>query len=256
MKTADLEAALGAGVVQQTRVRAYRGAHLITSPFTLSNGAPLEFRAVIDGSDVMLTDDGMTAQCLGDLGIDISAKTMSHHWVSIRRSLPFAPALGSEDWELALTAPVAKLGAAVVALSEAAVQGDSLRILAPSFRPVTMKQRIIRNVVAREPRVTIAQRAEMGMDAGGHRQVSFSAALTRTAYVQTVGRSQGPHEAYDKALGTFTHSAISYGQRLVIFDGALRDMPSWQRTGIEKVAYLVSGRDEDAAAEAVLERTA
>lgn len=244
------------GLADRFRVREYRGGFLITTATSLTDGTPFQLRFDVSDGIAHLNDDGQVAQELDAAGFDIESRSGRVHWSDIQRGIGFDPLIGAEPWELGLTTPLELLGPAVSALSEAAIQADSLRILAPAHRPVTMGERIIRSVTAANHEVVIKQRAVMQMRGGGKRQVTFSAYRQHTAYVQTATNSQGPNDGYDKALGTFSQSSVERERRLIVLDGPISRLPSWQLEGLQKVADVVSGDDVDEAAEAVIAKAA
>lgn len=244
------------GVSQQIDVREYRGGYLVTTPITLADGAPFQVRADFDGEDVTLNDLGQVAGELDAAGFDITSQSGEKHWSHVLQSVGFAPAIGADPWELALTAPRELFGAAVLSLADVAASADGLRVLSASYRPKTLQERLVRSVHAAAPEARINQRARMRMRGGGERQVSFSASTVHTAYVQAITASQGPYAGYDRALGTFTHAIVEPKRRVVVFDGSLREMDAWQRAGISEVATLVPGADPDAAARVILRSAA
>ncbi|WOO98223.1 hypothetical protein [Micrococcus terreus] len=244
------------GIRDQYRVRSYRGGYLLTTSTTLTGGVPFQLRLQLDGDAVMLNDDGQVAQELDMAGYDIESDSGRTHWSAIQREIGFSPYPGSDPWELSTRAPLELLGPAVSALSEAAVQANALRILAPAYKPASMRERLLRSVAASSSKVLIKQNALMDMRGGGKRQVTFSATLDHTAYVQTISRSQGPNDGYDKGLGTFSAAAISRPQRVLVLDGRLSTWPDWQLRNLRDHAELVSGAEPDEAAELILEHAA
>ena len=181
------------GVSQQIDVREYRGGYLVTTPITLADGAPFQVRADFDGEDVTLNDLGQVAGELDAAGFDITSQSGEKHWSHVLQSVGFAPAIGADPWELALTAPRELFGAAVLSLADVAASADGLRVLSASYRPKTLQERLVRSVHAAAPEARINQRARMRMRGGGERQVSFSASTVHTAYVQAITASQGPY---------------------------------------------------------------
>lgn len=244
------------GIADQFDFQEYRDGLLITTPQTLTGGIPVELMATFEADRINLTDQGRVAQELDATGIDIFKGQTGELWKDLARSLTFDPAMGAEPWELSLSAPQQLMGAAVVELADAAVRADALRVLAPSFRPLTHDQRIIRAVHQSNDKIKVQPRAKIRLRGGGERQTSFSASLRHTVYVQSASLSSGTNSGYDHALGVFSRALVDKDRRLVVLEGRSSQWERWQREGLSEIASVVNSEHEDVVTRAILDRAA
>jgi hypothetical protein len=254
MKTEMAKDLLIGEIASQYGISAYDEEFIVTTPFTFEDGTIIEVRATFIDGLVTVSDDGYVAQELEQMGLDVTPRRKSNaskNWDSIRKHLPFAPAMGAYDWEIAVTAEIEHFGTAVTAVAEAALRGEALKVLAPAYTPVSFSEKVIQFLSSYRESLRIQPKVAIPQVGGGTREVSFTATVENKLYVQSAAL-ENRNAAYDKAVGVFNATSIDRSKRLVALEGHIDEWEPWHIDGIQKVSRFEEAYDLERFADSIV----
>lgn len=258
MKTEVAKDLLIGNIASQYEVSDYDDEFIVTTPFAFEDGTVVEVRAAFNDDSVTVNDEGHIAQELEQMGLDVVPKRTSNasrNWDLIRRNLPFPPAIGTYDWELAVTADIEHFGAAVTAVAEAAIRAEALKVFAPAYTPLSFSDKVIQFLTSSRQSLRIQPRVAIPLLGGGTRDVSFSAMAQTELFVQSAAL-ENRNASYDRAVGLFNATSIDPSRRLVALEGHVSDWQPWHIEGILKVAQFEESYDLERFADRVVQLAA
>lgn len=222
----------------------YGDGHLISLPTTFASGNLVTLLVTIDGGVVTVTDRGLAAEELTDVGLDFSSGRLARSFAAVRDSTGLAPMFGAEEWELTASADAADIAVAIQAVADAAIRAEGLRALAASRRSVTFADRAIHRVAAR---TAVVPRARMPGKHGAARPVtlSYKGRDRENYYVQALaGRDSDTRiRAYDHASGLFLGATPSLSHRVALLQEG--DWEPWQVHNLTEVCKVIDETDAD-----------
>jgi len=118
-----------------------------------------------------------------------------------------------------------------VALGEAVLRADGLRVLGRAPRRLTFADRVMKS--AAEADLTIVPKAKVSTRRGGEREVAFKASGVdeQWAFVMTIGQGSSGNEAYDHVRSVFGDAAVGKEHLLaVVADQAC--LQEWQESSL------------------------
>jgi hypothetical protein len=222
----------------------YGDGHLISLPTTFASGNLVTVHVAIEGGVVTVTDRGLAAEELADVGLDFSSGRLARSFAAVRDSTGLAPMFGAEEWELTASADAADIAVAIQAVADAAIRAEGLRALSVSRRSVTFADRAIRQLSTRTP---VVPRAKMPGKYGAERLVtlSYKGRDSQNYYVQALaGRdSETRSRSYDHASGLFLGATPSVTHRVALLQKG--EWESWQVNNLTEVCKVVEETEAD-----------
>lgn len=219
----------------------YGDGDLITLPATFTSGRLLSVLVTLSNDIVTVTDRGLSADELADVGVDIAAGRANRSFHAVRDSTGLPPMFGADEWEISVTADIADIAVAVQAVEDAAMRADGLRALSRSIRPVTFADQAV-NLVG--SRVEVVPKARMPGKHGANRQVTLSYLGNdeQPYYVQALsgGGSETRMRSYNQASGLFIGAEPQRSYRVALLQHAAWD--GWQVENLRDICRVV---DED-----------
>lgn len=223
----------------------YGRGQLLAIPWTVGYDESVQIYVEQIGDDLfLLTDRGMSADSLGDFGIDLSAKGARRSWDATIRHSALAPATFVDvgEWEIATTVSRAELGNALTALGETIVRTDGLRALVRR-RATTYRER------------AIARAGELGLGVipgatipgkFAPRKVSFGVGVGDRidAYFETLS-GRNVMDEVDQSRIVFLDAEQVNRDRKVALVASSAKLKSWQLTALEQVGRVVDESRQD-----------
>lgn len=237
--------ALASTFTRGTTSEPWRDGELVVTPWTFRDGEPVVLyvhQPMPEG--YVVSDRGQSSDSLMLAEVDLARKDVLRSWDAVRRSIdmdqPF-PVPGSQ-WELAATSDLGSLGAAMSAVAAAALRADGLKALARTrVRGKRFGDWVIQS--ASEAGLAVTPLAPITTPIGVSRKVSaLLEGDKRKAYVQAVGDSQDPWEAYDRSRSVFMDSGLPSDEKFTIVAEDSR-LTSVQLAGIKQHSEVVLEAD-------------
>jgi hypothetical protein len=222
----------------------YEDGELISLPATFASGALVTVLATISGGVATVTDRGLTADELGDFGLDLSSGRAARSFIAVRDSTGLAPAFGAEEWEITARVDAADIAIAVQAVADAAIRADGLRALAQTERVASFAEKTIDRISIT---TAVVPRAKLPGKHGSDRKVTLSylGRDSQNYYVQALaGRDNETRiRSYDHASGLFLGASPSITHRVALLQHGRWER--WQVENLTEVCKVIDEREAD-----------
>lgn len=213
----------------------------LVMPQTFADGTLLSVLISTSGTEVSVTDRGLTSDLLGMAGVDISRPNVAASWNAVLQSGRMPPAFGAEPWEITASGSPDDLSTLVQVVADTALRAEGLTVLATGRRRGTFADTVLQQVVAHN--LPVVPRAPMPGRHGSQRKVTCKIDVHAGVFLQALaGKDREARSgAFDHAAALFAGSAVSKSSRLCVLQG--NEWDGWQIGDLREVAH-VSLEDE------------
>ena len=252
--TTRLAASILHAVNDLTAVRAYGDGWLVDTPFTYSDGDAITVLVDPIGTGFRITDRAEALDRLSSWGVAPDSARAAAGIQAARDAGQLSP-VASHTSETATIAEEADLGAAILAVGQAALRVEQLRWLAQDRPAINFDDRLATRVemLSESHKWTMTRRAQIRMRTGRVRRVTASVqGPAGTAYIQAVSDSD-QERSVANCYYLFDRSIERRDRRVSALAGDPGSWPSGLREDLEAVS-LVTFFAEPTDLEATLER--
>ncbi|MDV7357688.1 hypothetical protein R4282_32360 [Rhodococcus oxybenzonivorans] len=208
----------------------------VAMPQTFSSGALLSVEVAVFGDRVEVTDRGLAADQLHDLGIDINRGAGNRSFQAVINSTGLSPAFNAEPWEITASAERGDIAIAIQAVADAAMRADGLSALARAPRKRSFADRIVHSIG--ELNLQVVPKAPILGRHGGKRQVTARVDVREQYYLQALpGQSaQQRMDSYDHASGLFLDAVPSKDHRVAVIEEGKWE--AWQVSSLKQICKV------------------
>jgi len=217
---------------------------LVTGSSHYADGDTPEVLVRIDGAEVTVSDGGETLARLDLAGVNIETGRARQMWQSLIR----AHGLEFADGRLLVHGAAEEVGTLVVLMTEAMINLDGLRLLAPAPKQPPFAERLVTFLQAEFE--SVEERPELrGRSGSSYRLTAAVGREDRPVYVQALAGNTQPARirAVEHGFTVFSdvNGSLAPQQKLIVLDGTVEQWTPGRLALLEQVAYVGSWNARD-----------
>jgi hypothetical protein len=220
------------------------GVLLVTGSSHYADGDTPEVLVRIDGAEATVSDGGETRARLDLADVNLETGRARQMWQSLIR----AHRLEVADGRLLLHGPSREVGTLVVLMTDAMINLDGLRLLAPAPKQPRFAEKVVTFLQAEFE--SVEERPELqGRSGSSYRLTAAVGREDRPVYVQALAGNTQPQRirAVEHGFTVFSdvNGSLDQRQRLIVLDGAVEQWTQGRLALLEQVAYVGSWKARD-----------
>jgi hypothetical protein len=217
------------------------GGLLIIGTAHYSDGDSVELLAQVANNEITLSDGGETLARLELAGVNVETGRARQIWSALMR----AHGVESAHGRVLLRGPAADGGALIAAMSDALVNLDGLRLMAPSSRTPRFSERLVSFLQA-EFEYVVEHPELRGRSGSSYRVTAAAGSADRPVYIQALAGSSQPARVraaeHGFVLSSDVDGAVLPQQKLIVLDQPVEQWHPSRLKLLSQVAYIGSWR--------------